>query len=111
VDGRVTRTIDRMEEQLHRRLTVTELASTVGLSVAQLARIFRDATGQTPGAYLHELRMRRARILVERTSLTISEVMLQVGISDRSHFARAFRRAYGSCPRTLRVQLRSECTR
>ena len=111
MDIRVQRTIDRMEEQLHRRLTVTELADAVELSVAQLTRIFRQATGSTPGAFLHELRMGRARILVERTSLTISEVMTQVGMTDRSHFARHFRRAYGSCPRTLRLQLRVDSQR
>lgn len=106
MDPRVRRTIDRMEEQLHRRLTVTELAAEVDLSVAQLTRLFRQATGATPGAFLLGLRLKRARILVERTSLPITEIMAQVGVSDRSHFARGFRRAYGLSPRTLRVQLR-----
>lgn len=106
MDARVQRTIDRMPEQLHRRVTVAELAGTVGLSVAQLTRLFRLATGRTPGAFLLDLRMMRARILVERTSLAITEVRTQVGISDRSHFARGFRRAYGLSPRTLRVELR-----
>lgn len=107
MDIRIRRTIERMEEQLHRRLTVTDLAAAVGLSVAQLTRLFRQTTGCTPGAYLQALRLQRARILVERTSLPVGEVMVQVGIFDRSHFTRAFRRAHGVCPRILRVQLRS----
>jgi transcriptional regulator GlxA family with amidase domain len=106
VDSRVRRTIERMEEQLHRRLAVTELAAAAGLSVAQLTRLFRQTTGCTPGAYLQALRMQRARILVERTSLPVTEVMVQVGIFDRSHFTRAFCRVHGVGPRTLRVQLR-----
>ena len=108
MDVRVQRTIDRMEERLHRPLTVPELARADGLSAAQLTRLFRQATGRTPGVYLHELRMQRARILVQRTTLTIAEVMSQVGVSDRSHFAQAFRRAYGVSPRTLRVRRRLE---
>jgi len=104
VDPRVQRTITRMEEQLHRTLPVAELADAVGLSVAHLTRLFRADTGMTPGAFLHERRMSRARLLVERTSLPIATVMAQVGISDRSHFARDFRRAHGSSPRALRVQ-------
>jgi AraC family transcriptional regulator len=103
MEPRVQRAIDRMEEQLHRSLPVTEVASAVNLSVTQLTRLFRDATGMTPGAYLHRLRMQRARILLERTTLSVAEVMAQVGISDRSHFARDFRRAHGTNPRTLRV--------
>ena len=106
MDIRVQRTIDRMEEQLHRQVTMTELAGAVGLSVAQLTRIFRRATGRTPGVFLNDLRLRRARILIERTSLSITEVMAQVGVSDRGRFARAFRLAYGVSPRTLRVQQR-----
>jgi transcriptional regulator GlxA family with amidase domain len=106
VDLRVQYTIDRMREQLHRPLTVTELAAGVGLSVSQLTRLFRLDTSMTPGAFLHQLRMTTARILIERTSLTVLEVMMQVGISDPSHFARDFRRAHGMSPRALRVQLR-----
>ena len=84
MDARVQRTIEKMEEQL----------------------LFRAATGTTPGAFLHELRMTRARILVERTSLPVNEVMVQVGLSDRSHFARDFRRAHGLGPRALRMHRR-----
>jgi AraC-like DNA-binding protein len=61
--------------------------------------------------FLTDLRMTRARILVERTSLTIAEVMSQVAVSNRSHFARAFRSAHGVSPRTLRVQLRKDSTK
>ena len=104
MDDRVRQTIDRMEEQLHRRLTTRELADAVGLSVTQLTRIFRQATGTTPGAFLHRMRLQRARILLERTPLSVREVMAQVGISDRSHFARDFSREYGVSPRGFRQQ-------
>ena len=106
MDDRVRRTIERMQEQLHRRLTIPERATTVSLSVAQLTRLFRAETGHTPSAFLHRLRMTRARLLVERTSLSIQDVMTQVGISDRSHFARDFKRAHGYGPRELRLQHR-----
>jgi AraC family transcriptional regulator, arabinose operon regulatory protein len=106
VDPRVQHTIERMNTQLYRQLTVTELAASVGLSISQLTRLFRIDTGMTPGAFLHHLRMTTARVLVAETSLSILEVMTQVGISDRSHFARDFRRVHGLSPRALRVQLR-----
>ena len=110
MEPRVQRTIERMEAQLHRSLTVTELADEVHLSVAQLTRVFRQATGLTPRAFLHQLRMQRARVLLERTTLSVAEVMAQVGISDRSHFARDFRRAHGASPRALRVLGRAQCS-
>lgn len=107
MDPRVRQTIERMEAHLHEDLAVPDLARAAGLSVAQLTRIFRQATGRTLGVFLRDLRIARARTLIERTSLPISEVMAQVGIPDRSRFAREFRRAHGASPRTLRVQLRS----
>lgn len=107
MDPRVRRTIDRIEEQLHRPLRVGELAMAAGLSIPQLTRLFRQAVGTTPAAYIRERRMARARILVERTSLSIGEIMTQVGISDRSHFARDFRRCHGLGPRSLRMHTRT----
>ena len=111
VDRRVHDTIATMENQLHRRLTMPELAAAVGLSAAHLTRLFRDATGLTPGAFLHNLRMTRARLLFERTTLSVAEVMAQVGVLDRSHFVRDFQRAHGMSPATLREQARIPVTR
>lgn len=108
MDIRVERTLERMGEQLHRPLKLPELAAAVGLSVAHLTRLFRAETGKTPGVYLQELRIMRARILIERTSMSVTEVMAQVGIGDRSHFARDFRRVHGYSPRTLRVQMKAK---
>ena len=102
MDPRVERTINRMEEQLHRPVAVSELAAAVGLSVSQLTRRFRADTALTPGAYLRRMRMERAKILIERSSLSITDVMKQVGVQDPSHFARDFRRAFGVGPRELR---------
>jgi transcriptional regulator GlxA family with amidase domain len=106
VDPRVERLIATMQAHLDERLTVLALAQDVRLSVAHLTRLFRADTGATPAAYLRRLRMQHARVLVERTSLSVAEVMAQVGVSDRSHFARNFRRVHGVSPRTLRIQLR-----
>jgi transcriptional regulator GlxA family with amidase domain len=91
-----------MERQLHRRLTMSELAGAAGVSAGYLTRLFREATGTTPGAFLHNLRMARARLLLERTTLSVAEVMAQVGSADWSHFARDFRRAHGLSPGMMR---------
>jgi AraC-like DNA-binding protein len=106
VDARVNAAIQRMENGLQERLTVPQLARDVELSVAQLTRLFRRDTGATPGTYLHSLRLARAKTLLERTSLSVGEVMRQVGLSDRGHFARDFLRRYGSSPRSFRLASR-----
>lgn len=105
MDHRVTHIVERMREELHRELALDKLAAEVGLSASRLAFIFRHETGLSPGAYLHTLRMERARLLVESTDLPVREVMRQVGLSDPSHFSRDFRNAHGFSPRAYRIQL------
>ena len=106
MDHRVTHIIERMRDRLHAGLTVEDLAAEVGLSSSRLGFLFRHETGRSPGAYLHALRMERARLLLESTDLAVRDVMRQVGLADPSHFSRDFRRAHGLSPRAYRVQLR-----
>ena len=106
MDPRVEDAIAFIDNHLHTAISIPALASREELSVSQLTRLFRRATGTTPTMYLHRVRMERARILIERTSLSFAEVMARVGVTDPSHFARDFRRAHGFSPRTLRQQLR-----
>jgi AraC family transcriptional regulator len=95
-----------MESQLPTGARVADLARSAGLSASRFGRLFREATGTTPAAYLRALRMTRARILLERTSLSVAEIMTQVGARDPSHFSRDFRREHGCSPRALRQQIR-----
>src|SRR6476619_4130219 len=106
MDPRIAHVIAFIETHLQTAVTVPRLAAHAGLSVSQLTRVFRRETGTTPTAYVNQLRLRRARALIERTSLPVAEVMAQVGISDPSHFARDFRRAHGFSPRRFREHLR-----
>lgn len=106
MDPRIIEVIEDLEARLHEKIAFDDLAAQVGLSHSQLARLFKAATGQTLGAYLQTLRMDRARVLLARTSLSVREVMAQVGIADPSHFARDFRNAHGLSPRAFRTQIR-----
>jgi transcriptional regulator GlxA family with amidase domain len=107
MDPRIARAVAFIEAHIHEPMTVPQIAAHVSLSVSQLTRLFRRDTGTTPTAYLHQMRMQLARALIERTSLSVTEVMRQVGIADPSHFARDFRRAHGLSPRLFREQHRT----
>jgi AraC family transcriptional regulator of arabinose operon len=102
MDPRIAHVIARMEQHLDEPLTVRDLAADVNLSVSRLTHLFTRATGMPPARYLHHLRLRRARTLIERTFLTVKQVMTQVGINDPSHFSRDFRRYHGIPPSRLR---------
>ena len=102
MDPRIAHVIGSMEKDIDGRLTIPALADAVNLSPSRLAALFRRDTGVSPARYLRALRMERARVLLERTFLTVKEVMAFVGVNDPSHFTRDFRRHHGVPPTRLR---------
>jgi AraC-like DNA-binding protein len=102
MDPRISSVIRSMEADIDGRLTVTALAAAVNLSPSRLTALFRCETGVSPLRYLRALRMERARLLLERTFLSVKEVMAFVGVNDPSHFTRDFRRYHGVAPSRLR---------
>src|SRR3954468_2436180 len=102
-DPRISWIVDYLHRELARPLTVRELAALVNLSPSRFRTLFAAQTGLAPLRYLQRLRLRRARLLVERTFLSVKEVMALVGYNDPSHFARDFRRQHGAPPSSFRA--------
>ncbi|HEY2076254.1 MAG TPA: AraC family transcriptional regulator [Streptosporangiaceae bacterium] len=74
-----------------------ELAALTGLSQFALLRAFREATGLPPHAYLNQLRVRRARLLLDE-GLPPADVAAQTGFADQAHLTRHFKRVVGVPP-------------
>jgi len=72
------------------------------MSRSNLMRVFRKATGQTPIEYLLRLRIQKAMELLRNSSLSITEIALEVGFNDSNYFTRQFRRVLGETPRSFR---------
>jgi AraC-like DNA-binding protein len=92
-----------MEQHLAEPLSIDTLAAGVNLSASRFAHLFCREVGASPVRYLHALRMLRARVLLERTFLSVKEVMALVGCNDPSHFSRDFRRFHGLVPSACRL--------
>jgi transcriptional regulator GlxA family with amidase domain len=103
MDPRIAAATAYIEQHLHEPFDVTRLAATVNLSPSRFSRLFRAEWGISPLRYVRNKRMERARILLERTFLSVKEVMTQVGCNDPSHFARDFRAYHGMPPREWRI--------
>ena len=91
-----------MRRNIQQDLSRQELADLVHLSPAHLARIFQQATGRTLISRLLELRMGQAKQLLLNSTLSITEVSLQVGYRSFSHFSRAFKEMVGVSPSDYR---------
>jgi AraC-like DNA-binding protein len=86
-----------LEEHYTENVTLEDLSSLSGLSGYHLIRVFRADTGLPPHAYLEQIRVNRARLLL-RTGAAIAEVALSTGFNDQSHFSRHFKKMTGVTP-------------
>lgn len=75
----------------------------VHLSPKQLSRVFADAYGKTPQAYLTMLRVEQMAQLLRETDSTIAEAGQQVGWSSRNRASAAFRDCTGLAPSQYRA--------
>ena len=87
-----------MAENLHRPLSVDDLAERAGLSPRQFARAFRAETGTTPARMLEGLRVEAARRLLESENAGVSGVALRCGFGADETMRRAFLRHLGVPP-------------
>ncbi|MEA2779794.1 MAG: AraC family transcriptional regulator, glycine betaine-responsive activator [Rhodospirillaceae bacterium] len=94
--------IRRMEENLEEPVSRAELARTVKVSARQLERLFRKYLGRTPTRFYLELRLDKARHLLQQTEMTILDVALACGFVSASHFSKCYRERFVKTPRAER---------
>lgn len=83
-------------------LSLDELARRAGMSKSTFKRTFTRLFEVSPGQYLLRVRLNAARRLLETTDRLISDVALDCGFYDQSHFSRLFQRARGLTPGAYR---------
>lgn len=86
---------------------MSDLAGEVHLSRSQVFRVFVDAYGKTPIAYLTMLRTERMAGLLRTTDAPIARIAREVGWGDPDFAARQFRRSLGMTPSKYRTMSRA----
>lgn len=89
-------------ENLHKKITVRDLAGVACLSVSRFHETFRAITGITPHQYLLQTRLEQAVQLLTSTSLNISEISFRTGFSSQSALTNALRKHRDITPSALR---------
>ena len=85
-----------------RPLPVRELAAAACVSPSYLSRVFRGEYGCGPGRALELVRLERARTILGRTNLTVTQVAGACGFPDPLYFSRRFRAVYRIAPSAYR---------
>ena len=102
--AKLTEAVSLMEANLGEPLPTEDIARLVGVSRRQLERLFKQHLDALPSRYYGELRLARARRLLQQTSQSILQIGLGCGFSSGSHFSNAYRARYGRTPREERSQ-------
>lgn len=83
-------------------LSVEELAKLVWLSPGYLSSLFKEETGVTLNRFIKEIRMEKARELLESTTMKVTDIAASVGFANSSYFTRSFREYFGYTPEACR---------
>lgn len=104
--------LDRVRRYLHDTYrngpTIAEAAAVAGSHPVHVARVFRRAFGCTIGTYVLRLRLDHACRLLTQADRSLTEIALDAGFADQSHFTRALKQTRGVTPGQLRRRS-SEC--
>ncbi len=103
-EPRIDRAITYIHDRFSEEITVSQLARIAGMCRASFAMQFLSTVGQPPIKHLIQYRLARAKVLLTRTRMTISEVSAAVGFQSQGYFGRAFRTSFGVTPKSFREQ-------
>ncbi|MDQ1489323.1 MAG: hypothetical protein QOJ23_1837 [Actinomycetota bacterium] len=90
--------IDLLSTDLASPLRVADLARAVNMSPSRFAHVFKEATGVSPHRFRKQLRLERAKYLLDESNWSVTSVAAEVGYSNVSHFISEFKRIFGHTP-------------
>lgn len=100
--GSIGRAIQYIENNFYRNISLEEVSQSVHMNTAYFSTMFKKQTGRKYIDYLTDLRMEKARNLLENTDLKIGNIAMMVGYSSTKHFARVYKEKYGVTPGSSR---------
>lgn len=105
-DYSVARAQHFMEQHFAENITVEQLAGLGYISASSLNRRFKKETGITPIEYLIEIRIKHAKTLLRRNSISITEIAIRCGFGSSAHFSSCFTKRAGVTPTEYRDKYR-----
>lgn len=96
-----------LRENFREPVSLSAVAQAAGVHPVHLTRVCRQRQGRTIGEYLQGLRLQYACKLLAG-EMPLSDIAVEAGFADQSHFTRLVQRYAGTTPAVLRAMLRSE---
>jgi len=97
-DAKLGRALDVMEGAIEVPYAISEVAQLAKVTTRQLERLFHQHFGCSPSRYYADLRLKRARSLLNQTAMPVLDVALACGFPSYAHFSRSYKRLFGLPP-------------
>ncbi len=94
----VRRALSYLYDHYDKDIKIEDLSGKIGISPAYLQRIFKEQTGSTIVDKVNELRIEKAKLLLETSKLPITDIAVSVGFNNRQHFSYTFHKLTGCSP-------------
>ncbi|HEY1294984.1 MAG TPA: helix-turn-helix transcriptional regulator [Chloroflexota bacterium] len=95
---------DRMDREFEAPLDVPALASSAAMSTGHFSRSFKAAFGESPYSYLMTRRIERAKALLRRGDMSVTEACFAVGCTSLGSFSTRFTELVGESPSAYRAR-------
>ena len=92
---------DIIKSKTYSNLKLEEIAFLCNMSLSTFKRHFRKEYGISPGKWLREKRLERAKELLELGNLKASDIYFNLGYNNLSNFSAAFKKRYGKSPKQI----------
>lgn len=94
----IDKTIEYMHSNLSKKIKVEELAKAAGMSPSHYAKLFKNETGFSCINYLNQIRLEKARKMLLKDNLPITQVALECGFGSPSYLSACFFKQHGISP-------------
>ena len=105
---RLRKAKDRMDREFEQPLDVPALARSAAMSAGHFSRSFKAAFGEGPYSYLMTRRIERAKTLLRRGDMSVTDACFAVGCTSLGSFSSRFTELVGESPSTYRARSHSE---
>ncbi len=99
-----------ISENIEKKIGIAEICSFLDCSKSTLLTSFKRTYGVTVNAYITDVRLERAKILLFSGTKSISDVAYECGFSDQSYFSKVFSKRFGVPPSEYRIHEKDENT-
>ena len=90
--------VEAIHENLHRSVSIVDLAEAASVSVSTLERLFRDHMNTTPRKFMLQVKMSAACDWLMNSEMQVKEIATRLGYQEHGNFTRSFNKLMGMSP-------------